>query len=171
MRMMFSLVVCLLLAATALGQETKSPNSAEEHHAGVDQRGDHAMGFSHEKTTHHFRLFKDGGAIEVTANDPADVETRDTIRMHLTHIAKMFAAGNFKVPMFIHDSDPPGAKVMAELREQIHYQFQETESGGKIRISTANPRALDAVHSFLECQSKDHQTGDPLDVASGPHEK
>jgi len=29
------------------------------------------MGFSHEKTTHHFQLYKDGGAIQVTVNDPA----------------------------------------------------------------------------------------------------
>jgi hypothetical protein len=30
------------------------------------------MGFSHDKTTHHFRLYPDGGAIEVTADDPND---------------------------------------------------------------------------------------------------
>ena len=31
------------------------------------KRGDHVMGFSDEKTTHHLRLYRDGGAIEVTA--------------------------------------------------------------------------------------------------------
>ena len=25
----------------------------QDHHAGVNQRGDQVMGFSHEKTTHH----------------------------------------------------------------------------------------------------------------------
>src|SRR5450759_3416325 len=67
---------------------------AQDH--GTDQRGDRAMGFSHEKTTHHFRLFKDGGAIEVEANDANDDASRDQIRQHLSHIAKMFAEGNFK---------------------------------------------------------------------------
>jgi len=29
---------------------------------------DEAMGFPHDRTTHHFRLLPDGGAIEVTVN-------------------------------------------------------------------------------------------------------
>ena len=69
---------------------------SDPHHDSVNQHGDHVMGFSHEKTTHHFRLYADGGAIEVTANDPKDTESRDAIRMHLTHIAGMFAEGNFE---------------------------------------------------------------------------
>jgi len=48
-------------------------------------------------------LAKDGGAIEVTANDPNDTESRDQIRQHLTHIAMMFSAGSFNAPMLIHD--------------------------------------------------------------------
>ena len=33
----------------------------KSHHEGVVRRGDDVMGFSHEKTTHHFILLKDGG--------------------------------------------------------------------------------------------------------------
>jgi len=58
-----------------------------------------AMGFSHEKKTHHFRLFSDGGAIEVTVNSPQDTESRDQIRKHLGHIAQMFSNGIFDAPM------------------------------------------------------------------------
>jgi len=53
------------------------------------------MGFSHDKSTHQFSLYADGGAIEVKANDAQDTATRDQIRMHFTHIVKMFAAGPF----------------------------------------------------------------------------
>jgi len=53
----------LALACTCYAQSTA-------HHDAVNQHGDQVMGFSHEKTTHHFRLYADGGAIEVTANDP-----------------------------------------------------------------------------------------------------
>ncbi|SPE25161.1 conserved exported hypothetical protein [Candidatus Sulfopaludibacter sp. SbA3] len=60
----------LLLLLTAL-----SP--AFGQHAEMNNRGDRVMGFSHEKTTHHFRLYADGGAIEVTANDPRDTASRD----------------------------------------------------------------------------------------------
>ena len=41
---------------------------SSHHAADVDTRGDKAMGFSHEKSTHHFELSSDGGTIEVTTN-------------------------------------------------------------------------------------------------------
>jgi hypothetical protein len=99
------LIATLLLAITAIMAQ-------DDHHKGVEQRGDHMMGFSHDKTTDHFRLYADGGAIEVAANDPNDTESRDQIRMHLSHIASMFAAGDFKAPMLIHDQVPPGVPVL-----------------------------------------------------------
>ncbi|HLJ47676.1 MAG TPA: hypothetical protein VKU01_16785 [Bryobacteraceae bacterium] len=132
----------------------------DEHHGAVNQRGDHVMGFSHEKTTHHFRLYSDGGAIEVEANDPKDTQSRDQIQMHLGHIAKMFAAGDFKAPMLIHDRVPPGVPVMQELKSDITYEFSKTERGGRVRITTKNPEALKAVYEFLRFQIADHQTGD-----------
>lgn len=61
------LTAVLLMASAVLAQD--------DHHGAVEKRGDHVMGFSHEKSTHHFRLFADGGAIEVTANDPKDTDT------------------------------------------------------------------------------------------------
>jgi hypothetical protein len=122
------------------------------------------MGFSHDTTTHHFRLYKTGGAIEVLANDTKDSPTRDQIRAHLSHIAKMFSAGDFNVPMFIHSTTPPGAATMTKLRDQIRYQFQETARGAKIQIATTSPEALEAVHAFLRFQISDHQTGDSPDV-------
>jgi hypothetical protein len=129
---------------------------------GVTKRGDHAMGFSHEKTTHHFRLSPDGGAIEVTSNDASDTASREEIRNHLTHIATMFAAGNFDLPMFIHDKVPPGVPVMKRLKAQIDYKFEAIDNGARVNIVTANPQGVKAVHAFLRFQIKDHHTGDPL---------
>jgi len=37
------------------------------------------MGFSHEKTTHHFHLLADGGAIEIQSNEPTDAATQEAI--------------------------------------------------------------------------------------------
>ena len=77
-----------------------------------------AMGFDQGLTTHHFLLFNDGGAIEVSVNDLADAKNRDAIRSHLPHIAMMFGEGNFDAPMLVHDSkNAPGAKVMTERKE------------------------------------------------------
>jgi hypothetical protein len=36
-----------------------------DHTLELNKRGDHEMGFSHEKTTHHFELNQDGGVIDV----------------------------------------------------------------------------------------------------------
>ena len=149
----------LLAAALLAGCALYAQN---EHHTAVNQRGDHVMGFSHEKTTHHFRLYSDGGAIEVEANDPKDTQSRDQIQMHLGHIAKMFAAGDFNAPMLIHDRVPPGVPVMQEHKADIKYEFSKTERGGKVRITTKDPAALNAVHEFLRFQIADHQTGDSL---------
>jgi hypothetical protein len=161
--LLYASALCLCPLALA-AQQSPTPPPPPSHHDAVASRGDHAMGFSHETTTHHFRLYKTGGAVDVFANDPKDSATRDEIRMHLAHIAKRFAAGDFDVPMFIHDTTPPGAAVMAKLRGQIRYFYSDTPGGARIQISTTNPEALQAIHAFLRFQISDHHTGDPTEV-------
>lgn len=146
--------------------EKHEVTAQNEHHQGVVDRGDQAMGFSDAKTAHHFRIYTDGGAIEVEAKDAKDEESREAIRGHLTHIVKLFAAGDFSIPMLIHAQDPPGAETMKRLREAIEYKLENTERGGRIRITTKNIEALPAIHSFLRFQISDHQTGDSLQVSS-----
>jgi hypothetical protein len=137
------------------------------HHAQMNARGDHVMGFSHEKTTHHFRLYDDGGLIQVEANDPNDTESRDQIQMHLQHIAGMFAAGDFQAPMLIHDRTPPGVPTLKKLKAAVEYRFQKSERGASIRITTRNAEALKALHQFLRFQITDHQTGDTVEITNG----
>jgi hypothetical protein len=160
------LSVSLLLAlptGAALAQESTA--SCAAHHAGVDARGDHVMGFSHEKTTHHFRLTKTGGAIEVSANDPADRESRDAIRGHLAHIATMFAAGDFDAPMLIHDRVPPGVPTLRKRKASVHWTYEDTERGGRVVASTSDAKSLRAIHDFLRFQIEDHRTGDSGTIA------
>jgi hypothetical protein len=109
-----------------MGQQ-QSP--ADPHAAGVDMRGDHAMGFSHDATAHHFTLLPDGGIIEVDIKADRDDATRDQIRAHLTHIAAMFSAGNFDVPMFIHDKVPPGVPVMKAKQTVISRENRDHRPG------------------------------------------
>src|SRR5262249_40841552 len=116
----------------------------------------HGMGFDKDKATHHFRLMSKGGAIEVQANDAGDTATRDEIRTHLNHIAEAFKAGDFSIPMFVHDETPPGVETMKQLKLDITYKYEETDRGGRVTISTTDPRALDAIHSFLRYQIREH---------------
>lgn len=142
----------------------KASHAHEDHLKGVNNRGDHAMGFSHSRATHHFRLSATGGAIEVSANDAKDTESRDQIRNHLGHISKLFAEGDFTKPMFTHGRVPPGMPEMARLKSEIAYTYEGTERGGRVRITTKNAEALAAIHDFLRFQIKDHETGDSLEV-------
>ena len=165
------LIASLLFVCSTTGvvQQANQPASAQDtRHQGVNDRGDKAMGFSHEKATHHFSLYSDGGAIEVNANEAKDTDTRDQIRSHFGHIAKMFADGDFNMPMLIHGQNPPGAKVMSRLKLQIHYALEETPNGSRLRITSANAEALRGIHEFLRFQIKDHQTGDSMAITKTP---
>jgi len=135
---------------------------AKSHQATVESHGDQAMGFAHEKTTHHFRMAADGGAIEATVNDSGDQTSTAAIRSHLKQIAIMFSNGDFSTPMFIHDSVPPGTTTMKLMKAAIHYKYEETSSGGRVLIETHDPIAVAAVHDFLRFQITEHQTGDAL---------
>jgi len=156
-----SIPASLIFAIAALAVVYAQQPKADEQ---MNQRGDHVMGFDHTKTTHHFLLQESGGSIEVTANSADDGESSKQIRMHLKHIAMMFAQGNFNAPMLIHDQTPPGVPVMQELKDEIKYDFEETDRGAAVRISTKNPKALSAIHDFLRFQIKEHKTGDSLSV-------
>jgi hypothetical protein len=133
---------------------------AQDHHASVNEHGDQVMGFSHEKTTHHFELGYEGGAIDVRADDVKDTESRDQIRSHFHHIVQMFSDGNFNAPMLVHSTTVPGTPTMTKLKDQLHWSMTETPRGARITVTADNKPALEAVHQFLRFQIQDHQTGD-----------
>ena len=56
---------------------------------------------------------------------------------------------------------PPGTSAMKRLREKILYNYEETPTGARVVIKTADPSALDAIHDFLRYQIREHETGDP----------
>jgi len=151
-------VLCVVVSLVSIAV---SLDARQEHHG----QGDLVMGFDQVRTTHHFLLFNDGGAIDVGIRESADTKNRDAIRSHLPHIAMMFGEGNFEAPMLVHDSkNVPGTKVMTERKNVIRYQYVETATGGRVNIVTSDPDALAAVHTFLKFQIAEHKTGDPTIV-------
>ena len=126
------------------------------------KNGEKEMGFSQTATTHHFLIFKNGGAIQVEVNDEKDNTVRDKIRNHLIEIAKMFQNGIFTTPFAVHGQVPPGVPVMDQLKDKIKYTYEETGNGARVRITTSDPQALAAIHDFLKFQIEEHQTGDPI---------
>ena len=158
MKTMASLILAIATVVSVYAQHPK------QGHEEMNKRGDRVMGFDHTKTTHHFLLQELGGSIEITANSAGDAESSEQIRMHLKHIAMMFAEGDFNAPMLIHEQTPPGVPLMKELKDEIKYNFEEIDRGAAVRISTKNPVALKAIHDFLRFQITEHKTGDPLSV-------
>ena len=152
-------VFVLAAAIASAGQSTQ-----HTHPGDVDRRGAQVMGFDQDKTTHHFLLYEDGGAIDVSVKDAADTENMGAIRAHLPHIAATFTAGNFDAPMLVHGTKVPGTTEMAAMKERITYRFAQTAKGGRVDITTTDPAAVAAVHRFLRFQIAEHRTGDSGEV-------
>lgn len=154
MRRLLSIILLLAIAGFA----------AQHTHQDIQNRGNQGMGFDQDKTTHHFLLTKDGGIIQVQARSAGDKESVAEVRMHLNHIQHAFSAGDFDIPMFVHEQTPPGVPTMKKLKDQIRYSYEELEDGGRVVINSKNAEAVNAVHQFLKFQIREHKTGDPVDA-------
>jgi len=138
----------LLLAALAAQHAQMPAGMTHEAHlaqmkkdAELKARGALAMGFDQDKTAHHFLLTADGGIIEVGVSDPSDTANRDAIRSHLKEIAREFARGDFTRPFATHNEIPPGVKAMQQRSSSIAFRYEDTASGGRVVIRTADRRA------------------------------
>ena len=122
-------MICLLLV-TLLG--------IQHPHKTMNDRGAVVMGFDQEKTVHHFYLFENGGAIEVGVRDLSNEKDRDAIGSHLPHITTMFQAGEFEVPMLVHDSkNVPGVGVLMKRKGSISYAYEKTARGGQHHLNAS----------------------------------
>lgn len=167
------LAVFSILSTTSLlaqGPAMPPGMSHEEHlkqlakEAELKKRGAATMGFDQDKATHHFRLTADGGAIEVGVKDRSDAANRASIREHLKDIAGEFARGDFAKPFATHGEIPPGVAAMQQRKKALAFEYEETPDGGRVRITTSDPKAKAAVHEFLRYQIREHHTGDSLTV-------
>ena len=140
-------------------------DGSAEHGADVDHRHD-TLGVSHETTHHSFRLFDDGGAIELYSNSTTDIATIDAIRAHIRTIANQFSGGDFSTPMFVHDKVPDGIADMKRLQSRIAFRYEQLPAGARIRITTADRDALAATHAFLRFQVIEHRTSNTGKIES-----
>lgn len=154
----------LLKELQAKYQQNSAIMGQMSQHFMMMQHGEKTMGFSQTATTHHFLLTKEGGVIQVDANNPKDTHNRELIRTHLSHIAQAFASGDFSDPLSVHSQVPDGVPVMQRLKGEIRYTFEETPRGGRVLIVTTNSQALEAIYQFLRFQVQEHHTGDSLKV-------
>jgi hypothetical protein len=159
MRATFLSLTTLLMAACG---KSPSPDvvrragaAADTAFAGVQSRGDVAMGVDQYTSTHIFEPLPDGGRIELQ-RDTRDSLGAIQIQRHMRQIAASFAAGNFEVPGFVHARNVPGTELMAAHRVEIAYTVQDLPRGAALRLSSTTPRVVRAIHDFLQFQRQDH---------------
>jgi hypothetical protein len=126
--------------------------------AGVQSRGAVAMGVNQYTSTHLFTPLPDGGRIELQRNG-ADSAGAEQVRRHMAMIARQFAAGDFRLPGFVHARDVPGTAVMAAKRADLRYTVESLPRGAALRIRTTDLEAIAAIHAFLAFQRQDHHAG------------
>jgi hypothetical protein len=134
------------------------PPKSDAGFAGVQSRGQVAMGVNQYTSTHYFTPLPDGGRIELQRNGADSVGTAQ-IRRHMEMIARQFAAGDFHLPGFVHDRNVPGTSVMAAHRGAIRYTVESLPRGAALRLITSDSVAILAIHDFLGFQRQDHHAG------------
>jgi len=160
------LLLALATAAAPAALPAQHAHSHAQHHAmhtdsgfaALQERGRAAMGVDQHTSTHRFDALPDGGRIELQ-RDTDDPEGIETIRAHLHGIARAFASGDFGTPAAVHAREVPGAAVMAARRAAIRYEYRDLPRGGEVRIVTADPEAIAAIHAFMAFQREDHRAG------------
>jgi hypothetical protein len=155
-------VIAASAAGAAAQDHAKCPLHAS-HQAHVDATHHEATGVPTGATVHHFLLAPDGGSIRLGVKDPRQTGARDKVRAHLRLIAQSFAAGDFALPMRIHEQVPPGVETLKARKSTLRYVYSDSPEGGVVTIRTPDSQALAAVHEFLRFQIRDHRTGDPLE--------
>lgn len=144
-------------------ENTSRANGHADHGSRVDKRHD-TLGMSHSTSTHSFRLFDDGGAIELRANRAEDLQTVQGIRSHLKDIAGQFAKSDFSTPGFVHGYAPDGVEQMEALAGAIRYTYEELPEGGRVLIRAESSAEQEAIHAFLQFQIIEHRTADSGEV-------
>jgi len=147
-----------LLACRPAGHDAAARRSAaarDSAFAAVQSRGEAAMGVDQYTSTHVFEPLPDGGRI-VLERDTADSVGTARIREHMEQIARQFAAGDFHLPGLVHARAVPGTDVMSAERGRITYTVESLPRGGAVRVRSADPRVVGAIHRFLAFQREEH---------------
>ena len=101
----------LVLFGLSVQGTASAHQPSPDHHGQMPARAAQAMGFDQALTSHHFYLYEDGGAIEVTVKNRSDKKNLEAIRLHLSHLVQQFAKGDFQSPAAVHAQPVPGTNT------------------------------------------------------------
>jgi hypothetical protein len=156
------LVVALALCAGAIAQTAMA--SVQAPRAEALSRNSQLLGFDLNKTNQHFYLYKNGGAIDISAKNIDDVGSIAAVRRFLEKQEKAFAAGDIELQKQVYAELPPSLLIIRKLKNEISFSYTSTDEGGALRMFTINNKARDAIHEYLKHEIKANQTDDPVTV-------
>jgi hypothetical protein len=159
MRSALVIAIATLSPAAVGAQAQPAHDSAHAAHADMQKRGAEVMGVDQETSVHVFEALPNGGIIELQRAGTDSAGAR-TIRQHLRTIAMAFRDGDFSGPGYIHSVSVPGARVMAERRNYIRYDYRDLPRGGALRISTTDGAARKAIWEFIAYQRNEHMANE-----------
>lgn len=147
-----STAAVMLLALSACGKAAPK----QDDFAAMQARGEHVMGVDQYTSAHVFEDLPDGGRVLLDRDDPIDTVGIKAIRAHMRDIAAAFRAGDFAKPFEVHAQTVPGTAMMTAKRDAISYEVLDRPQGGEVRMKSADPAAIAAIHAFLEFQRQQH---------------
>ena len=133
-----------------------SGSKSDSAFAALQERGKMAMGVDQYASAHQFDILPNGGRIALEMKNTDSLAVAQ-IRAHLKLIQHAFQAGDFSTPEFVHMRAMPGTDVMGRRRSLIRYSYADLPRGGEVRIITADPESLAAIHDFMNAQRGDHK--------------
>lgn len=146
-----------MLSVLIVGCRPSADRDTDSAFAEVQRRGATVMGVDQYTSQHVFESLPDGGRIVLDRDDSSDSASIATIRAHMREVEAAFQKGDFRMPGVVHAQAVPGTRVMAEKRTAIFYRAIDRPRGAEVRITTADPTALAAIHEFLAFQRSDHR--------------
>ena len=146
-----AVVIIVALTACRRGGPAKKDDFME-----MQARGEQVMGVNQYTSAHVFEDLPDGGRVILERADSADTAAIKTIRVHMRDIATAFRAGDFTKPFEVHAQTVPGTAGMTAHRDAISYEVIDRPRGGEVRIRSADPAVVTAIHEFLEFQRQQH---------------
>jgi hypothetical protein len=150
-----ALVLALAIAPAIASAQARPDHPPSHDTTAMQRRGAEVMGVDQATSVHLFEALPNGGIIELQRAGDDSVGMR-TIREHLRGIARAFNAGDFSAPSYIHMTSVPGARVMADRRNLIRYDYRDRPRGGALRISTNDGLARRAIWEFIAYQRNEH---------------
>ncbi len=146
----------LMLATVSVAAQAQTADLRSEHVAtpSPQKTAPNGMIMDH---SHEFELTPDGGFIEMQ-RESEDAERVRQIRLHIDEIARLFKAGDFRLPPGADRAqEVPGIRMMKGRLSKITFTPTPLPLGARLVITSRDAVAREAIQKFLDFHRQEHR--------------